>query len=205
MPPKGWRKDAQGNYPTTSYVKEQENITIHDLLFPKSVVAGLAKEAGNSVINSDDSNEEKKTMMINKDASLALQRSATVFVNHLLLFARELSREQDRKSCNVDDVLNALDQIGYSGFKSIIREKLDDYQSIQHLRKKKKKQQEVSTENETNKENNEDNDIPMEDANNQTPKESAIEASESADVDNPENVETQEAKKLKLDNDINDK
>lgn len=143
MPPKGWRKDAQGNYPTTSYVKEQENITIHDLLFPKSVITSLAREGGCSVIKSnfDDSTEEKKSIMINKDASLALQRSATVFVNHLLMFARESAREQDRKSCNADDVMTALDQIGLMGFKSIVREKLDDYQFIQTLKQQKKKQQ----------------------------------------------------------------
>lgn len=88
MPPKGWRKDAQGNYPTTSYIKEQENITIQDLLFPKSTIVNLAREVPQ---------QSGKKLLINKDASLALQRGATVFVNHLLLFAREIAKSQDKK------------------------------------------------------------------------------------------------------------
>lgn len=131
MPPKGWRKDAQGNYPTTSYIKEQENITIQDLLFPRSVITNLAKE-----VNSDN----KKKLIINKDAGLALQRSATVFVNHLLVFAREIAKNQDRKSCNVNDIYDALDQIGLSGFKSIINSKMIEYQNATEVRKQQKLQ-----------------------------------------------------------------
>lgn len=131
MPPKGWRKDAQGNYPTTSYIKEQENITIQDLLFPRSVIINLAKE-----VNSDN----EKKLIINKDAGLALQRSATVFVNHLLVFAREIAKNQDRKSCNVNDIYDALDQIGLSGFKSIINSKMIEYQNATEARKQQKLQ-----------------------------------------------------------------
>ncbi|CAI4038003.1 hypothetical protein SMKI_04G3420 [Saccharomyces mikatae IFO 1815] len=127
MPPKGWRKDAQGNYPTTSYIKEQENITIQDLLFPRSAIVNLAREVPQ---------QSGKKLLINKDASLALQRGATVFVNHLLLFAREIAKSQDKKSCSVDDVLNALDHIGQSALKTAVRDKLDEYQAAVELRKK---------------------------------------------------------------------
>lgn len=115
MPPKGWRKDAQGNYPTTSYIKEQENITIQDLLFPRSAIVNLAREVPQ---------QSGKKLLINKDASLALQRGATVFVNHLLLFAREIAKSQDKKSCSVDDVMSALDHIGQSALKGAVRDKL---------------------------------------------------------------------------------
>ncbi|CAI4344233.1 BDM_1a_G0010240.mRNA.1.CDS.1 [Saccharomyces cerevisiae] len=129
MPPKGWRKDAQGNYPTTSYIKEQENITIQDLLFPKSTIVNLAREVPQ---------QSGKKLLINKDASLALQRGATVFVNHLLLFAREIAKSQDKKSCSVDDVLSALDHIGHSALKGLVRDKLDEYQAAVEQRKKEK-------------------------------------------------------------------
>ncbi|CAI4331487.1 AIC_G0009830.mRNA.1.CDS.1 [Saccharomyces cerevisiae] len=129
MPPKGWRKDAQGNYPTTSYIKEQENITIQDLLFPKSTIVNLAREVPQ---------QSGKKLLINKDASLALQRGATVFVNHLLLFAREIAKSQDKKSCSVDDVLSALDHIGHSALKGPVRDKLDEYQAAVEQRKKEK-------------------------------------------------------------------
>lgn len=129
MPPKGWRKDAQGNYPTTSYIKEQENITIQDLLFPKSTIVNLAREVPQ---------QSGKKLLINKDGSLALQRGATVFVNHLLLFAREIAKSQDKKSCSVDDVLSALDHIGHSALKGPVRDKLDEYQAAVEQRKKEK-------------------------------------------------------------------
>ncbi|CAI4058189.1 hypothetical protein SKDZ_04G3400 [Saccharomyces kudriavzevii ZP591] len=129
MPPKGWRKDAQGNYPTTSYIKEQENITIQDLLFPRSAIANLARQVPQ---------QSGKKLLINKDASLALQRGATVFVNHLLLFAREIAKSQDKKSCSVDDVMGALDHIGQSALKGVVRDKLEEYQAAVELRKREK-------------------------------------------------------------------
>ncbi|CAI4058203.1 DNA polymerase epsilon noncatalytic subunit SKDI_04G3480 [Saccharomyces kudriavzevii IFO 1802] len=129
MPPKGWRKDAQGNYPTTSYIKEQENITIQDLLFPRSAIVNLARQVPQ---------QSGKKLLINKDASLALQRGATVFVNHLLLFAREIAKSQDKKSCSVDDVMGALDHIGQSALKGVVRDKLEEYQAAVELRKREK-------------------------------------------------------------------
>lgn len=125
MPPKGWRKDAQGKYPSTSYTKEQECLTVDDLLFPKSAILRLAKEVTTS---QEEGDVAEKRLMISSDVSLALQRSATVFVNHLLMFARELACKQDRKSCGVDDVLSALDYIGHGGLAPIVQSKLQEYQ-----------------------------------------------------------------------------
>lgn len=126
MPPKGWRKDAQGNYPTTSYIKEQESVTIHDLLFPRSVITHMAKE-----VNAD----AERKILLNKDTALALQRSSTVFVSHLFMYAREIAKENDRKSCNVNDVYDALDKIGFGGFKSIINSKMIAYQEDLDLKR----------------------------------------------------------------------
>ncbi|CCH62430.1 hypothetical protein TBLA_0H01430 [Henningerozyma blattae CBS 6284] len=158
MPPKGWRKDAQGNYPTTSYVKEQENITIQDLLFPRSSVVNIAKSTFSSTaeqisedlndneigddadINNDNIVEENSNkILVSKDAGLALQRSSTVFVNHLLLFAREIAKDQYRKTCNPDDILNALDAIGHPGLKGIVSERLQEYQNALLLKKEYKR------------------------------------------------------------------
>lgn len=142
MPPKGWKKNAQGNYPTTSYIKEQEKLTIDDLLFPKTIVTSLAKYSIQEI-------DSEKKVLISKDASLALQRSATVFVNHLLMFTREISKNDSKKSCREEDVLNALDQLGFGGFKSIIRQKLDDYNQFVQLKKEQQKKQRNSTSGET--------------------------------------------------------
>lgn len=155
MPPKGWKKDALGNYPTTSYMKEQETVTIQDLLFPKSVITQLAKEVHG---------ESEKKLLINKDTALAMQRSSTVFVNHLCMFAREIAQSQDRKSCNINDIYDALDQIGFGGFKSIINSKIIAYQEALELKKGLKPSEKTiaQEENDTAEEEHEDQE-PTED------------------------------------------
>ncbi|QEU62306.1 Dpb4 [Kluyveromyces lactis] len=125
MPPKGWRKDSEGNYPNTSYIKEQEKISIDDLLFPKSIITSLAKE---SLQNAFQKGEEERRITVSKDAALAMQRSATVFVNHLLMFARMNAKDSNRKSCNDQDIMAALDTLGLGALKSILTGKMQEYQ-----------------------------------------------------------------------------
>lgn len=149
MPPKGWRKDAQGNYPTTSYMKEQEKVTMQDLLFPRSVIMTLAKEVPEmqqqqvQQQTQMETNIAAKKLVITKDASLALQHGATVFVNHLLMYARELAKEQDRRSCNVDDILNSLEHMGHPGLKPLVVNRLEDYKEALEWKKQLKAQLQI--------------------------------------------------------------
>lgn len=151
MPPKGWRKDAQGNYPTTSYMKEQEKVTMQDLLFPRSVIMALAKEVPEMQQQQVQQTQgpeaagamATKRLVITKDASLALQHGATVFVNHLLMYARELAKEQDRRSCNVDDILNSLEHMGHPGLKPLVANRLEDYKEALEWKKQLKAQLQI--------------------------------------------------------------
>ncbi|KAG0661953.1 DNA polymerase epsilon noncatalytic subunit [Maudiozyma exigua] len=156
MPPKGWRKDAQGNYPATSYMKEQENITIEDLLFPRSVIVGLAKEVQQISQSEIGEQDSEKKLVINKDASIALQRSATIFVNHLLMFAREIVKEQDKRSCNMDDILAAVEYIGFPGLKNVIMDKMAGYQQAQKIIKQHKQQDQVKEDDKTKEDDKEE-------------------------------------------------
>ena len=156
MPPKGWRKDAQGNYPATSYMKEQENITIEDLLFPRSVIVGLAKDVQQISQSETGDQDTERKLVINKDASIALQRSATIFVNHLLMFAREIAKEQDKRSCNMDDILAAVEYVGFPGLKNVIMDKMVSYQQAQSIIKEHKKDDQTKDTNKTEDENNEE-------------------------------------------------
>lgn len=135
MPPKGWRKDSGGNYPNTSYVKEQEKISIDDLLFPKSLIMSLAKESIHSAFQNGD---EERRVTVSKDAALAMQRSATVFVNHLLTFAQMNAKKNNRKSCNEHDIMMALDTLGFGALKSILVEKMEGYQKAMQWKKQNK-------------------------------------------------------------------
>lgn len=132
MPPKDGKKQG------TAGSKDQQKLSIDDLLFPRTTIASLAKEGGAHADKSAEKDEELRKVVLSKDAVTALQRSATIFVNHLLMYAREGAAGQGRKSCSVDDVLSALVDCGMEGLEMLVRSKLDAYQRALELRKSEK-------------------------------------------------------------------
>lgn len=71
MPPKGSKKNSDGKYQLSS--AEKEIHSIDDVLFPKATLLRLAR----AILPEGN--------IISKDSSLVIQRSATVFVNYLLV------------------------------------------------------------------------------------------------------------------------
>lgn len=140
MPPKDGKKQAPGKSSATANAKDGQKVSIEDLLFPRTVIASLAKESAQHGQDRDTAakDEEVRKVMLSKDAVTALQRSATVFVNHLLVYARESAGAQGRRSCSVDDVLLALNQCGMEGLEGLVRAKLDAYLQMLELRKQEK-------------------------------------------------------------------
>lgn len=130
MPPKGWRKNADGQYPEPP--KEDTPVSIDDLLFPRSTIQKLAK----LMINDNESN-----MLMAKDALLALQRSATVFVSNVMFHARQISKEQDRKGINSQDIMGALERAEFTGFIPEVRDRLANFEQAQAMRRAKKKEE----------------------------------------------------------------
>lgn len=130
MPPKGWRKNADGQYPEPP--KEDTPVSIDDLLFPRSTIQKLAK----LMINDNESN-----MLVAKDALLALQRSATVFVSNVMFHARQISKEQDRKGINSQDIMGALERAEFTGFIPEVRDRLANFEQAQAMRRAKKKEE----------------------------------------------------------------
>ena len=133
-------------------MKEQENITIDDLLFPKNVIVALARDvqqktreaaAAAASANPGASVPQEQKLLINKDAAMALQRSATIFVNHLLMFAREFSRENDKRTCTTEHVLQALEYIGFPGLRYAVQEKTNEWLVAQQLLKKQRGQEQT--------------------------------------------------------------
>lgn len=123
MPPKGWRKNADGQYPQPN--KETELVSIDDILFPRATIAKLAKNV--SVDN-----------MLAKDSVLAVQRSATVFVSHLMFYARQEAKENDRKTVNAQDIFNALEKTEFGGFVPEVKQRISAYEAGLALKKKQK-------------------------------------------------------------------
>lgn len=130
MPPKGWRKNADGNYPQPN--KDADYVSIDEILFPRSIIQKLAKD----IINAEESDSGQ--MLMAKDSLLALQRSATVFVSHMMFHAKSISKEQDRKTVNAQDIISALEKSEYSGFIPEVKHKLTLYDKEAEVRKKKK-------------------------------------------------------------------
>ncbi|EGV66006.1 DNA polymerase epsilon noncatalytic subunit [Yamadazyma tenuis] len=127
MPPKGWRKNPDGSYPQPN--REAEITSIDEILFPRSIIQRLAKD----ILNSNDAN-----MSMAKDSLIALQRSATVFVSHVMFHARAISKASDRKTVNAQDILAALEAAEYSGFVPEIKHKLASFEAAVEVRKSEK-------------------------------------------------------------------
>ncbi|SCU90294.1 LADA_0F03070g1_1 [Lachancea dasiensis] len=141
MPPKNVKKDpSSGKSSAAQRTKENEKVSIEDLLFPRSTIVNLAKECSVQGADVGVADEEQKKVILSKDAVTALQRSATVFVNRLMIYARNVSLYQGRKSCNVDDILEALRHCGLEGLTGLVRERLDEYQHALEMRKLEKKE-----------------------------------------------------------------
>lgn len=133
MPPKGWRKNAEGKFPQNS--KDSEFVSIDDILFPKSLIQKLAK----SIAQTEDGN-----MIISKDSLTALQRSATVFVSHVMYHARLIAKAADRKTVNSSDILKALEKAGLMGFVPEVKTKLMAFENNLEIKKKQKAEAKAS-------------------------------------------------------------
>lgn len=133
MPPKGWRKNAEGQYPQPS--KESELVSIDDILFPKATVGRLAK----AITHAPDADN----MILAKDSLLAVQRSATVFVSHVMFHARQIAREHDRKTVSSQDVVSALERAEFGGFTLEVKQRLTSFEADVA---DKKKRREANTE-----------------------------------------------------------
>lgn len=133
MPPKGWRKNADGTYPVIT--KDQELTSIDEILFPKSLVQKVAK----TMLESDN--------LIAKDCVTALQRSATVFVSHLMFHANLVSKSQDRKTVNAQDIIAALGKAGYGSFETEVKRKVALYEREIKEKKQRKAEKEGQGDN----------------------------------------------------------
>ncbi|OBA24155.1 histone-fold-containing protein, partial [Metschnikowia bicuspidata var. bicuspidata NRRL YB-4993] len=133
MPPKGWRKYGD----STQFPKDAELVSIDEILFPRSTVQKLAK----GILNAADETSENglgDNMGLTKDSLVAVQRSATVFVSHILFYARQTARDFGRKNVNSQDILTALERADLAGFAPEIKHKLSTFESDVEAKKKLK-------------------------------------------------------------------
>ncbi|KAH3684680.1 hypothetical protein WICPIJ_004345 [Wickerhamomyces pijperi] len=184
MPPKGWRKNAEGSHPV--HTKERDQISIDDILFPKATVTRLAK----GVLSEG---------LISKDSVTAIQRSATAFVSYILVSARTNAKRFDRKTVSPQDIFAALKSCEFGDFSEHIQAELDRFLERKEQAKLLKKQNQqatdatatATTEGETNQENND----TVEEVEESQEHETAMQ------VDEEEAAEEPQAKKAKISKD----
>lgn len=124
MPPKGWRKNADGTYPLSTRAREIK--LVDEILFPKATVVRLAKEAF------------PEGTAISKDSAQVLQRCATVYVNYIAEYARGIARLRDRTLLTADDVLEAFSKVGLDEFTEVMKKELAEYAKIKEAKKQAK-------------------------------------------------------------------
>lgn len=118
MPAKGWRKDEQeSNFDTALH---NENVGIDAFLFPKSTITKLSKQ----VLVGDDGTP---TYSLAADSSTAVQRASVLFLNLVYHHAKQIVKQQGRKVVNADDVIAALNSIGFNHFVPTLEDELNKF------------------------------------------------------------------------------
>lgn len=136
MPPKGWRKYPDGFKPTNAAgtpVKDKDQFSLDDLLFPRSTVLKLAKETFTD-------GGAAATAQIPRDAQTALARSASMFVSYIALEANTIARGAGRKTVLPSDVFRALENVQFGAFAPKVREDLAVFESHAAARKEQQRE-----------------------------------------------------------------
>ncbi|KZF22231.1 histone-fold-containing protein [Xylona heveae TC161] len=112
--------------------KDKDGMGIEDLSLPRAMVQRLAK----SVLPANT--------QIQKDAVLAISKSATVFVNYLSSYANEAAQRANKKTIMPNDVFDAIKEIEFEAFLPRLEAELTKYNSIQVEKRNKNKQKKDS-------------------------------------------------------------
>ena len=97
----------------------RDGISVEDLSLPKTMVQRLAK----GVLPANT--------QIQKDALLAISKSATVFVNYLSAHANEKATRMNKKTIHPKDVLEALQELEFDTFVPRCAAELEKYNAVQ--------------------------------------------------------------------------
>ncbi|KAL4976800.1 histone-fold-containing protein [Aspergillus desertorum] len=112
-----------------------EGVSIEDYLLPRSITLRLAK----SVLPPNTS--------VQKDAVLAIQKAATVFVSYLSSHANEATL---KRTVSPADVLNALSELEFEGFRPRLEKELDKFTDIKAAKRKPRKSGDGDGDTQTN-------------------------------------------------------
>ncbi|KAI9775624.1 MAG: hypothetical protein M1835_005746 [Candelina submexicana] len=123
MPPRksDASKAATGDEGTPG--KDKDGISVEELALPKTMVMRLAK----GVLPANT--------QIQKDAILAMSKSATVFVNYLASHAQEYTERANKKTIMPKDVLDAISELEFENFLPRLEAELAKYNEVQTVKR----------------------------------------------------------------------
>ncbi|KAF1816958.1 histone-fold-containing protein [Eremomyces bilateralis CBS 781.70] len=99
--------------------QEMEGLSVEDLSLPKTMIQRLSK----GVL--------PPNTQIQKDALLAISKSATVFVNYLAAYAYDTAERSNHRVIQGPDVLAALNELEFHPFMARVEREMQKYQEIQ--------------------------------------------------------------------------
>ncbi|KAI9722278.1 MAG: hypothetical protein M1812_001750 [Candelaria pacifica] len=119
MPPRksDASKAATGDEGTPG--KDKDGVSVEELALPKTMVMRLAK----GVLPANT--------QVQKDAMLAMSKSATVFVNYLASHAQEYTERANKKTIMPKDVLDAISELEFENFLPRLEAELAKYNEVQ--------------------------------------------------------------------------
>lgn len=143
MPAKGWKKNDNPNS-----FEEKSLVSIEDLIYPKATILKLAR----SVFENQDN--KGSNAVISGDSTLALQRAATVFVNYIGEYARQVALSKDKIVVTANDVMEALNSMGFEEFVPELNSELNAFNKLKKEKKLVNKQKKLERTKEGNISNN---------------------------------------------------
>ncbi|KAI0202400.1 histone-fold-containing protein [Astrocystis sublimbata] len=99
--------------------KDKDAVTVEDLTLPKSIIQRLAK----GVLPSNT--------QIQANATLAMSKSATLFINHIANAANEHTLNNNKKTIMPADVFAALDDIEFPFFRERLEAEFKKFNDVQ--------------------------------------------------------------------------
>ncbi|XP_042456541.1 DNA polymerase epsilon subunit 3-like isoform X1 [Zingiber officinale] len=106
-------------------------LTVEVEELPKAIVRRVVKDKL-SKLSSGGGEEE---ILVNKDALLAFSESTRIFIHYLSATANDICKESKRQTINADDVLKALEEIGFVEFVEPLKASLEEFRKRNEVKR----------------------------------------------------------------------
>jgi len=102
---------------------------VDEIDFPKSLLKRIVKEQVQKLGGSPGAlpDSGQGDIQVNKEATLAFNEAAKLFIHYLTCTANDICMESKRQTIGVEDVFKALSDIDFDAFVDPLRESLEEF------------------------------------------------------------------------------